>query len=116
MTKGVWSAMMREYFVYILASRARVLYTGVTNNVDARVVEHSRGGMGSFTGRYKVTRLVYLESFSDIREAITREKQIKGWVRSKKVSLIESMNPEWKDLSDEPGLLGPDIAGRIWTS
>ena len=90
---------MRTYYVYLLASRSRVLYTGVTNNLARRVNEHKRGFNAGFTSRYRVTRLVYFEEFADIRDAIAREKEIKGWKRSRKTSLIEERNPTWDDLA-----------------
>jgi putative endonuclease len=89
---------MRTYYVYIMASRSRVLYVGVTNDLVRRTSQHKRG-LASFTSRYRVTRLVYFETFADIRDAIAREKEIKGWVRVKKTRLIDSMNPTWEDLS-----------------
>jgi len=91
---------MKRYYVYILASRTRVLYTGVTNNLLRRNLEHKQGAKKSFTSRYRVKRLVYFEVTNDIRAAIAREKKIKGWVRRKKVALIESLNPKWDDLSE----------------
>src|SRR5213595_2933837 len=93
---------MRTYYVYIMASRSRVLYAGVTNDLVRRVDEHKRGLTPGFTSKYHVTRLVYFEQFADIRDAIAREKQIKGWVRARKVELIERRNPLWGDLADEP--------------
>ena len=90
---------MRTFYVYILASRSRVLYVGVTNNLARRVNEHRHGSLPSFTARYRVTRLVYFEEFADIRDAIAREKVIKGWVRTRKTRLIDSRNPTWEDLS-----------------
>ena len=89
---------MRTYYVYVMASRSRVLYVGVTNDLARRVSEHKRGHNAGFTSRYRVTRLVYFEEFADIRDAIAREKTIKGWRRSRKVSLIEARNPSWEDL------------------
>jgi len=91
---------MREYYVYIMSSESGVLYCGVTNNLARRVYEykikkHEKG----FTSRYRVNLLVYYESTNDIGVAIAREKQIKSWRRSKKVALINSMNPAWRDLS-----------------
>lgn len=83
-----------------MASRSRVLYTGVTNDLVARVYQHKQRETDGFTKQYYVTRLVYFEAWSDIRGAIGREKQIKGWLRKKKVALIESMNPKWRDLSE----------------
>jgi putative endonuclease len=78
-----------------------VLYTGVTNDLHRRVGEHRDHVVDGFTKRYNVTRLVYFESTTEILEAIAREKQIKGWSRSKKIALVNSMNPEWKDLAHE---------------
>ena len=91
---------MRTYYVYIVASASRTLYTGVTNNLERRVLEHRNKLQQGFTARYNINRLVYYEVFGDIRAAINREKQIKGWVRARKVALIESVNRDWKDLSD----------------
>jgi putative endonuclease len=91
---------MRTYSVYIMASRSRVLYTGVTNDLARRAEEHKRGLTPGFTSRYHITRLVYFEEFGDVRDAIAREKQIKGWVRSRKIQLIEGRNPTWRDLAD----------------
>jgi putative endonuclease len=89
------------YHVYIMASASRVLYTGVTNNIERRVSEHQEGRVPSFCAQYKTRELVYAEPFGNIRAAITREKQIKGWLRAKKVALVQSVNPQWKDLSSE---------------
>jgi len=92
--------MIRTYWVYILASRSRVLYTGVTNDLGRRVCEHKQGLIPGFTQKYRVTRLVHFEQFGDIRDAIAREKQIKGWVRARKLKLIEAWNHTWDDLAD----------------
>jgi putative endonuclease len=92
---------MRTYHVYILASASRVLYTGVTNDIQRRVTQHREKQVPGFSARYNVQELVYLEPFGDIRLAIAREKQIKGWLRVKKIALIESLNPGWRDLSVE---------------
>ena len=89
---------MRTYWVYILGSRSRVLYVGVTNDLTRRVNEHKQGLIAGFTQKYRVTRLVYFEQFGDIRDAIAREKQVKGWARARKVKLIEAGNPTWEDL------------------
>ena len=89
-----------SYYVYVMANRSKTLYVGVTNNLERRVYEYKHGMMEGFTSRYKLTKLVYHETTQDAESAIKREKQIKGWLRSKKVSLIEQMNPEWDDLSD----------------
>ena len=91
----------RTYYVYILASRSRTLYTGVTGNLETRVVQHKERASEGFTSRYYVTRLVYYEIFGDPRAAIAREKEIKGWRRAKKVALIKSANPKWLDMSEE---------------
>ena len=88
-------------FVYLLAGKSGALYVGVTNNLFLRVLRHRQKKIDGFTKRYNVTRLVYFEQFADIREAIAREKQIKGWLRERKVALIESKNPTWRDLFDE---------------
>jgi len=90
---------MRTYYIYIMSSRSRVLYTGVTNDLARRVGEHKRGVNAGFTSRYRITRLVYFEEFTDIRDAIAREKQIKDWTRSRRVALIERRNPFWEDLT-----------------
>jgi putative endonuclease len=89
---------MRISYVYIMASRSRVLYVGVTNDLARRVEEHKQG-LGGFTTKYRVTRLVYYEEFLDIRLAISREKTLKGWKRSRKISLIEERNPTWTELA-----------------
>ncbi len=90
----------RFYHVYIMTNRSKTLYTGVTSNLEQRTFEHKQGIKGEFAARYKIDRLVYFERFGDIHAAIAREKQIKGWLRFKKIALIVSMNPEWKDLSE----------------
>lgn len=92
---------MRTYYVYIMASRSRVLYTGITNDLARRVKEHRLGLNAGFTSRYRVTRLVYFEEWADIRDAIAREKEIKGWKRSRKTSLVEKRNPTWEDLAKD---------------
>ena len=91
----------REYYVYILTNSTRTLYVGVTNDLERRMYEHRSKLVSGFTSKYNVTWLAYFEQTSDVRSAIAREKEIKGWSRSKKVALIESKNPEWKDLSLE---------------
>ena len=94
-----------QYYVYILTNeKGNVLYTGVTNDLIKRVFEHKHHlDKGSFTARYNVEKLVYFEMTSDVKAAIEREKQIKGWNRKRKNQLVESMNPEFKDLYE--GLL-----------
>ncbi|HVA81132.1 MAG TPA: GIY-YIG nuclease family protein [Candidatus Binataceae bacterium] len=90
----------RQFFVYIIASRTRALYIGVTNNLERRAQEHKSGMMPGFAARYHIVRLIYFEEFHDVRDAIAREKQLKAWRREKKVKLIEAMNPEWLDLAE----------------
>ncbi|HVF98943.1 MAG TPA: GIY-YIG nuclease family protein [Chloroflexia bacterium] len=90
---------MRQSYVYMMANKTRTLYVGVTNNIERRVYEHKNKLLPGFTSRYGLDELVYLAETEDVREAIAREKQIKGWSRAKKVALIEEMNPEWEDLS-----------------
>ena len=92
---------MRLFFVYIMASRSRTLYTGITNDLRRRVYEHKQGLIPGFTARYKITTLAYFESTPNPIAAIAREKQIKSWRRDKKIALIESANPEWEDLSPQ---------------
>ena len=91
---------MRTYYVYILASRSKALYTGVTNDLNRRVWEHKQKTKGH-TSKYNITQLVYFEEYGDPMSAIRREKQIKAWRREKRVNLVKSMNPGWKDLSAE---------------
>ena len=88
MEKGGTDKRMRQYFVYIMASRAATLYIGVTNDLHRRVYEHQHGLGAGFTSKYHVTRLVYVEETPDVQAAIAREKQLKGWTRAKKVALI----------------------------
>ncbi len=90
---------MKTFYVYILTGPSRVLYTGVTNNVERRVAEHKAKLVPGFTHQYNLTQLVYFEIAGSARAAIAREKQIKGLLRAKKIALIESLNPHWKDLS-----------------
>jgi len=95
-------AVGKEYCVYIMTNvHNAVLYTGVTNNLQRRVLEHKSGEGGAFTKKYNVHKLVYFESGSDINAAIAREKQIKAGSRKKKIDLINSINPNWKDLFEE---------------
>ena len=91
----------KRYFVYVVASPSQTLYVGMTNNLERRVFEHKSGAVPGFTQKYKVTRLVYFEEYSEVSDAIAREKQIKSWKRSRKIWLIESLNPKWKDLAAE---------------
>ena len=89
------------YSVYIIASKSRVLYIGMTNNLERRVCEHKNGLVHGFSKQYRCHRLVYYKSFDDVLKAIEREKQLKRWSRMKKVWLIERLNPRWEDLAAE---------------
>ena len=90
---------MKDYYVYILTNEYNnVMYIGVTNDLRRRVYEHKSGEIEGFTQRYKVHKLVYFESSHDVEAAIAREKQLKGWKRERKNALVESVNPEWKEI------------------
>jgi len=94
--------MNKQFYVYIMTNKHnRVLYTGVTNNLQRRIYEHKGKLVKGFTTKYNINKLVYYEVFEDSYNAISREKQIKAGSRKKKLVLIETMNPEWKDLYDE---------------
>ena len=93
------SRRVRSFWVYVLSSATGTLYVGMTSNLIARLAEHRSGLVEGFTSTYQVHRLVYYEETSDAWVAIAREKQIKGWSRKKKVDLIRTMNPSWRDLS-----------------
>jgi putative endonuclease len=93
--------MDNQYYVYIMTNKSKTLYTGMTNDLLRRVYEHKNKLVKGFTEKYNINKLVYFEITNDAYSAIVREKQIKGWLREKKISLIESMNPEWNDLSEE---------------
>jgi putative endonuclease len=104
----------KQFHVYIMTNRQRshVLYTGITGNLTRRVWEHKNKTVEGFTSRYNLTRLVYYECFFYPDAAINREKEIKGWRRSKKIKLIESTNPHWHDLAEQWGdLYKPGLAG-----
>ena len=91
----------RRFFVYILASHSRVLYTGVTRDLLRRVFQHRQGIVSGFTRRYRITRLVYFEETPCARSAFARERQIKNWTRKKRIHLIESTNAGWIDLAED---------------
>lgn len=96
---GSWN---HNYYVYLLSNKYdTTIYTGMTNDLLYRVAQHKSLKVPGFTSRYRITKLVYYEHFGDVNETIRREKQIKSWSRAKKEELIESMNPEWKDLYKE---------------
>ena len=92
---------MQRYFTYIMSSPGGTLYTGVTNNIQNRVFQHKQMKQIGFTQKYNIIRLVYYEESQYILNAIAREKEIKGWRRSKKIALIESINPKWEDLAED---------------
>ncbi len=92
---------MKEYYVYVMTNGVRTLYIGVTNDLMRRVFEHKEKVAEGFTKKYNITMLAYYEIASDVQAAIAREKQLKSWRRSKKIALIESSNPRWKDFSLE---------------
>lgn len=91
---------MKEYYVYILSNKRGALYTGVTNDLESRIYQHKNKLIEGFTKKYNITRLVYYESTNEITAAIAREKQIKGWLRAKKMELIKAVNPTFADLSE----------------
>jgi len=91
---------MHDYYVYILANGKRMLYVGVTNDLQRRVIEHRQKLIVGYTRQYNISRLVYCEATPNVNAAIAREKQIKGWTRDKKLALIEASNPQWADLSE----------------
>ncbi len=97
---------MNRYYVYIMTNRSKTLYTGVTNNLERRVFEHKHKSVPGFTAKYNINRPVFYEETQDIHSAISREKQIKGWLRARKIELIEAANPGWLDLAAEWPELG----------
>lgn len=90
---------MKDYYVYIMSNNSKTLYVGMTNNIIRRVYEHKNKLIDGFTKKYNITKLVYFEATLYVNSAIKREKQLKNWHRQWKINLIETMNPEWKDLS-----------------
>jgi len=94
--------MEKGGYVYLMTNKGNtVLYTGVTNDLGKRIFEHKQKLVEGFTKKYNINKLVYYEVFDEIMEAIAREKQIKGWLRKKKIDLVESMNPTWRDLYED---------------
>jgi len=92
---------MNQYYVYIMTNKSKTLYTGITNNLERRVYEHKQKLLPGFTAKYNITKLAYYEETTDVLAAIAREKEIKGWLRSKKIKLIELSNPDWRDLATD---------------
>jgi putative endonuclease len=103
---------VKQYYVYIMSSRTRTLYIGVTNNLERRVYEHKQKLIEGFTKKYDLRKLVWFEATNDIREAIAAEKRLKGWLRVKKVTLIEEMNPGWEDRSAGWFTVNPENSGK----
>ncbi len=105
--------MRRSFCVYIMANLRRTLYVGITSNLPRRLAQHASGTGSRFVERYDLKRLVHVEVFARPDEAIAREKQLKGWLRRRKIELIDAANPGWNDLSAEWGWRAPlDSAGR----
>ncbi|MBI3786665.1 MAG: GIY-YIG nuclease family protein [Ignavibacteriales bacterium] len=92
---------MKRYYIYIMTNKSKTLYTGFTNNLERRVCEHKNRINSDFTSKYNITKLLYYEVALNADAGIVREKQIKGWLRIKKIALIESVNPQWKDLASD---------------
>ena len=90
---------MRTFYVYIMTNNSRTLYVGMTNDLERRVFEHKTKQVPGFTSKYNITRLVYYEETNDPMIAINREKEIKGWLRAKKIALFAKSNPNWQDLA-----------------
>jgi putative endonuclease len=93
--------MGKVYYVYMLSNTSRMIYTGMTNDLQRRVYEHKNKLIDGFTKKYNLHKLVYYDETDDVGYAIRREKEIKGWSKKKKKALIESMNPLWKDLAKD---------------
>jgi len=103
--------VMKDYLVYILSNSAATLYIGVTGNLDQRLFAHdARHDSKSFVSRYHLNRLIFVETYPTARQAIAREKQLKGWSRAKKLKLIREQNPEFRDLSVDYGLIPPRVS------
>lgn len=90
--------MSKNYFVYIATNKSGTLYTGVTNNLQRRMLEHKSKTLIGFTAKYNIDKLIYFQEFSTPNDAIAAEKRIKGWKRAKKIDLIKSINPEFNNL------------------
>ncbi len=92
---------MKTFYVYIMASKSGTLYIGLTSNIKKRIYEHKNHSIPGFTDKYDIDRLLFFEVIKDSATAINRERQLKAWSREKKVKLIDSLNPEWNDLSQD---------------
>ena len=106
-------AEQKIYYVYIVASRSRTIYVGITSEIEIRVLQHRNGTYEGFTKRYRCHRLVLFERFGFVENAIAREKELKGWKREKKIALIERENPTWVDLSAD---WGKPVAMYDWSA
>ena len=93
--------LTRHYYVYIITNHSSTLYTGVTNDLRRRMYEHKQKLVPGFTQKYNITRLAFYEETPDVEAALAREKLIKGWLRAKKIALLEPLNPEWRALSED---------------
>ena len=91
----------RTYWVSIMTNRSGTLCIGRTNNLLRRIQEHRQGRVEGFTAKYRITRLIYAEPYAEARNAVARERQLKGWSRAKKLALVEASNPDWRDLGDD---------------
>ncbi len=106
-------AAHQRYWVYVLTNKPNgTLYVGVTNSIERRIWEHQTGAVPGFTRQYGLKRLVYLEEYRDVSQAIAREKEIKGWLRARKTALIKKSNPLWKDLAEEWSRVQMDLSLR----
>ena len=103
----------KDYYVYIMTNYSRTLYVGVTNDLERRVYQHKQKLIPGFTRKYNITKLVYFEISNDVYSIISREKQIKGWLREKKIDLIRSVNPSWEDLSEKLFEMRDPSASRL---
>jgi len=90
-----------QYYVYIMTNKSGTPYVGMTNNIKKRIYDHKEKLIPGFTKKYNINRLVYFEAFGGVHSAIAREKTIKGWLRKKKIELVNKSNPTWKDLSQD---------------
>jgi putative endonuclease len=102
-----------QFWVYILSNRSHTLYIGMTNGLRKRVLEHRKQTPGTFTARYKMTRLVYCEEFQYVNNAIAREKELKHWTRAQKIALIEAANPTWEELMPDEGAVATTNADSL---
>ncbi len=110
MYRGDMTRPIRSYFTYMMASSARIVYIGVTGNLERGVWQHKNNDVPGFTYRYGCTKLVWFGETSDVYEALQEEKRLKQWHRQWKINLIEQNNPGWRDLASEWGLADPETS------